>query len=83
MIETVVLAECLSILKDQFVKDSSMVELLFFFDDNLQFLPISLTIWNLRFCIATFNHPPSISASSLIRRRSDFSSACERGYSAS
>ena len=48
--------------KNQFVQDTSVVELSLF-DDYLEFLPISFTFCNHRFCIATFYWPPSSSSS--------------------
>ena len=48
--------------KNQFVQDASVVELSLF-DDNLEFLPISFTFCNHRFCIATFYRPPGSSSS--------------------
>ena len=44
--------------KNQFVK-MLLLWNLHSFDDNLEFLPISFTFCNHRFCIATFCQPPS------------------------
>ena len=48
--------------KSQFVQDASVVTLPLV-EDSLEFLPITFTLCNHKFCIATFYRPPSSSVS--------------------